>query len=77
MDILCLRAGRGQVPCRILGNFCHNVGGWAENGGIGRRNADVYAAEGVDVGVGVECRDGDDVVCIAYGVGAGTVGDVD
>lgn len=37
----------------------------------------MYVAEGVDVGIIVEGGDGGDVVCIAYGVGAGTVGDVD
>ena len=38
---------------------------------------DVYISEGVDVGVGVEGGDGGDVLCIAYGVGTRTVGDVD
>jgi hypothetical protein len=57
--------------------FCNHVGGWAEIGGIGRRDVDVYISEGVDVGVGVEGGDGGDVLCIAYGVGTRTVGDVD
>ena len=60
-----------------MGNFCNDIGCWAEVGGVGGGDADVYVAEGVDVGIIVEGGDGGDVVCIAYGVGAGTVGDVD
>jgi hypothetical protein len=58
-----------------LGYFCHNIGAWAEIGGIGRSDADVYVAEGVDVDVIVE--GGGDVVCIADGVGTWAVGDID